>query len=1172
MLTLLGIAKKVRLLWFAVDEEFTMTWNRQKIARATLVAMALFMSHATLAAPLSTEEKKEHEEFLQSAGQYKSASEDYRATVNSILKRAYERRRGKLLNEYDTQIRVEEEEERTRRIAAITLFEDFLRRYPNDKRWTPDVIFRLAELYFEKSNDQFLVSTELYEKELRDFEKGILKTSPLPPKQDYTPTIELHRRLIREFPKYRLIDGAYYLLGYCLAEMGEVEQGNAAFLALVCANKHKPPLSAEDVAPAVVEQPEVTPSKRGKKTSTLVSMQEQRRKRFDESVYKECEPLIAKSRFNPESWIRVGEFHFDENQLGPAIAAYRKVLGLGVEENPYYDEALYKLAWTYYRADKFDDAIQYFDQLVVYADKEYSRTGKAGSEMRPESIQYLAISFAEEDWDGDTEPDPVSAMERANKFYKDRTAEGHVYEVYRRLADILFDTTKYEESIAVYKYSMQQWPHRPENPEIQDRVIVALERLRRFDDAIKEREEFTRLFGKDTEWEKQNINNPKALKKARELDEQALIQAAVFHHKAGQELKKQGLASNDPAIFERASSEYALAAEAYKHYLERFPNTKNSYEIRYSYASCLYYSQRFLEAAAVFAEVRESNLDNRYLEEAAFSATKAYEEYINMMVAQNQLSNPPLPDAKTTPESLDPQPIPEPFQKWKESLDAYAKRLPKSPKTPRLSYKAAEIAYRFFDFKDARERFGTIYDTYCSDPIAINAGQAVLVTHQLEKNLDRMEEWATKLKSGKCGGGAGADVASGAGELLVGIKFQRAQQLFKDKKWDEAAVAYIGLVDSNPSSTDADKALNNAAVAYENSKRFESATKIYERLWQSYGDSPLAHEALWRAAINYRRFFAFDRAVQNFLILADSQKFSTSEHRNEAIYNAAVILENDQAYDRSAQLFLRYAAAVKATKAKEAAEAHFRAALIYEKMNDLNRMKQTLASFVKEYGSTPDQDRYIVEAHFLTAKMARKRKDFATVEKEYRATVAEFQRRKLPEASDAAEFAANAAFDLVEKKLEAFLKKEIKGDLKVVLAQQKKLGQEAVALKKEYEQIWTYKRARWTLAAMYRSGTIYEHFARAMAEGFRKIPMPAKLKKLGQEAIDIYQEQLDAQLEKIVRPLEDEAKKLYEACIERAKQFAVSNQYTEEALKRLNAFDPTSYPLLKHAKVEVVFE
>ena len=48
-----------------------------------------------------------------------------------------------------------------------------------------------------------------------------------PPRVDYTPTINLYRRLLTEFPSYRFLDAAYYLLGFCLGEMGEDAAGQA---------------------------------------------------------------------------------------------------------------------------------------------------------------------------------------------------------------------------------------------------------------------------------------------------------------------------------------------------------------------------------------------------------------------------------------------------------------------------------------------------------------------------------------------------------------------------------------------------------------------------------------------------------------------------------------------------------------------------------------------------------------------------------------------------------------------------------------------------------------------------------------------------------------------------------------------------------------------------------
>lgn len=1125
--------------------------------------------------PYTPEELKEIQETVKEVENFKKAADSYKGTVNGIVKRAYEKKRKDLLDGYGKKIRVEEAEERVRRIAAITLFEDFLRRYPNDKRWTPDVIFRLAELYFEKANDEYLIATERFEKERDLFDKGQLAAAPTPPKQDYTNTIELHRKLIREFPRYRLVDGAYYLLGFCLSEMGQLERGNEAYLSLVCSNRHRPPLSDDQPVAAPAAAPEPAPAaKKADRKRPATAGGLPAKPKFDSTIYEGCVALFPKSRFNPEAWVRVGEYHFDENQLGSAIASYQKVLDLGPKDNAYYDEALYKLAWTYYRADRFTDAIKRFDELVVYADKEFEKTGKAGSEMRPEAIQYLGISFSEEDWDGDTQPDPETGLQRIEKAYAGRYEEKHVYEVYRRLADIYFNTTKYADAVKVFKTMLQRWPYRAENPEIQDQVILALERERKFDDAIKEREEFTRLFGKNTEWEKRNRSNPKALKKAQEFDEQALIQAAVYHHKLGQDMKARALAMSDGKLLQQAASEYALAAKSYEKYLERFPTTKNSYEIRYSLASCLYYSQRFLEAAKVFAEVRDSNIDNRYKEEAAFMATKSYEEQIDLDVKASKIpALYPLPkgtDKLATP--IQPQAIPEVYKLWQGSLDAYKKAMPKGNKTPRLTYKAAEIPFRFLHFDDARKRFTAIFEEYCKDPMAITAVQAIIASYLLEKNMDKQFEWAEKLKTGKCGGGGElAKTAAGEAKSLAdAIKFKRAQALMDGKKWEAAAKAFLDIVERDPKSPDADSALFNVAVCYEKAKRAESAAKVYERIWQQYPQSKHAGEALWLTAQNYQKFFEFDKAVNNFLILADSPRFQGNEHRTDAIYNAAIILENDQAYARAAKLFLRYSGQV--GKPKEAAEAAFRAAMIYEKMGDIATMTKTFRDFVKSYGSVEGQGRYAVEGMFRIAQAAHKKNDWVTAAKYYKLTLSEFTARGQAAASDAAEFAGQAAFELAERKLGDFLKLKVKGAVATLVAQENAMSKKAIALKSEYEKALNYKRARWMLASMYRFGTIYEHFARSVAEGYRTAPMPAQLKRLGQDAIDMYQQKLDEALVARVQPLEDQAKKLYDACVKKAREIGVSNTYTEEALKRLNAFDPMAYPLLKAPKMETAIE
>ncbi len=240
-------------------------------------------------------------------------------------------------------------------------------------------------------------------------------------------------------------------------------------------------------------------------------------------------------------------------------------------------------------------------------------------------------------------------------------------------------------------------------------------------------------------------------------EEKAILKEAILHHKRGQDAKTLGVNSGDMATLRKATREYKLAAKAYKKYLMGFPNSKHKHEIKYSYALCLYYSQRFLEAASTFIEVRDSRLDTRFREEAAFSATKAYEE----LITESKIRLPAMPQSDNFPGSLKPMAKHEYVSKWQKALDDYGRILPKSSRTPRLSYKAAEISYRFRDFKDAQKRFESIYETYCATSYATDSAKALVSIYRLEGNKKKQMEWNNKLLNGKCSNREEAATAKG---------------------------------------------------------------------------------------------------------------------------------------------------------------------------------------------------------------------------------------------------------------------------------------------------------------------------------------------------------------------------------------------------------------------------
>jgi hypothetical protein len=161
---------------------------------------------------------------------------EYRSTAREILKRAYHDKAKAINAKYDPQINLNDREARDRRRDAIAMFEAFLLKYPNDKRWTPDAMFRLAGALLREVGRGVPGRRRGVQEGARHAQPARHAAAPGRLHADDQPL----PRLLTEFPSYRFLDAAYYLLGFCLGEMGEEQQAKQALLALVCSNRFKP--------------------------------------------------------------------------------------------------------------------------------------------------------------------------------------------------------------------------------------------------------------------------------------------------------------------------------------------------------------------------------------------------------------------------------------------------------------------------------------------------------------------------------------------------------------------------------------------------------------------------------------------------------------------------------------------------------------------------------------------------------------------------------------------------------------------------------------------------------------------------------------------------------------------------------------------------------------------
>jgi TolA-binding protein len=175
-------------------------------------------------APTPQEQETLEEERAKDLDTMIRRARDFGEIVDGMVRRVYEMRREHIDESYQSKIEAEEALEMESLKDAIANFEAFLKKYPKDPPYTPDAMFRLAELHYDMSYINYL---EKLDKFGEAQERGTDGDMELPVKE-FDRTISLFQSLVRDYPEYRNMDGAYYLLGYCLNDTGKEKEARLA--------------------------------------------------------------------------------------------------------------------------------------------------------------------------------------------------------------------------------------------------------------------------------------------------------------------------------------------------------------------------------------------------------------------------------------------------------------------------------------------------------------------------------------------------------------------------------------------------------------------------------------------------------------------------------------------------------------------------------------------------------------------------------------------------------------------------------------------------------------------------------------------------------------------------------------------------------------------------------
>ena len=1020
-----------------------------------------------------------------------------------LVERAYEKRIGEV-----------DLDERQRRDDAIKRFQRFVQKYQNDATYTPDAMFRLAELYFERSQVDYSDAIDQYDRDRALYDRGKIPAEPREPQKDYADTVRVYRELLDKFgSKYRYADAVQYLLGFVLSESGRDRAARVAWLTLV--NKH------------------------------------------------------PKSEYVAEVWLRMGESYFDTGDFEKAASAYKNALAQ--KGSNFYDKALYKMAWTYFQLYDYDSAIKTFKQLIAhYSGKGASDTGGA---LRDEAIDYLAKSLAEDDWDNDGLPDDNAGVARAMGYLNTGEAyEQDIIEQYAKALYDLHDRKKYRESVSVYEGLVKRAPLAAKAVDHQRQIINIYDILRDIERATAERQRLADMVAAGSPWWEANKDNARARASALTRAEVAMRERALWFHQRAQELKAQAAIDGDPEMERSSLVHYGKAAAAYADYLERYPNEPAAYELAWNRAEALWYSGQFAKAAPAYMAVATHRKKERRAD-AAWSAVKAYEQLL--VDAKGRVGDKALPNSDWEPKPQVAKPgeltpvmaeeMPRELASWLEAADYFVDNDLTRADGGRaqqsvLAYQAAEMYFRYKRYPEARQRFAKILACYPKEEVAGNAIANLLNSYREENDYANLEKWANMAEKLQLGSPEQVIAMRKAIKIFkLGAQFENAERLLAEKNYLPAAREFEKLASENPTAEFADKAFYNAAMAYKEVRYYDSAVRIFEKLVTEpqYAKSSFAEDSLFELAENYKLFFYFDKAIGAYMSLFT--RYPKGENRAYALIQAAALHEATGDLAQAASTYERYAE-VFSTR-KESPNAFFKAGELYERLGNDPEQDRIWRQFVDRYRQSMGMGGRVLEAKLRMSRLAKKGGNDRQARKLWDEVLRDYEVGGFAPGSEAALAAAEARFELVEIGFREYLDVRLGGSQRkqraAITRKQKLLGDLELA----FADIFPYKSLDYTVCAYLRLGDLFNDFAQMLY----KAPEPPGLTD---EELDAFTTLIEDEAIKY----ENVAVKRYETTVEKSRELKVTSKCARDALAAINKYKPDVYPLFKEEKLRTVFE
>jgi TolA-binding protein len=611
--------------------------------------------------------------------------------------------------------------------------------------------------------------------------------------------------------------------------------------------------------------------------------------RTDEAM----ETMERAIRANPNSvhfdevQFRRGEYFFTRRKFRDAENAYSAITNMGPRSS-YYELALYKLGWTFYKQELYEEAVQNYMALLDYkvsTGYNFDEKHEKEDERRvADTFRAVSLSFSN-----------LGGPEAVQQYFSSTKSRSYEDRVYGNLGEYYLTKLRYDDAAKTYNAFIALHPFHPAAPRFSMRVVETFTKGGFPKLVLESKRDFASKYGLQAEYWQHN--KPEELPEVLAYLKTDLKDLATHYHAEYQ--------SSQEANEKLAN--YHEALRWYGDYLKSFPKDAESPTINYRLADLLYENKDFSEAAKQYERTAYDYPVNAQSPAAGYAAVYAYREQLKVAAKEN------LAAVKhaTIASSL-----------------KFADTFPTHAQAAAVLGAAADDQYEMKDFPAAVTSAQRVIDKYPGAEMPIRRSAWIVVAHgsfELAEYPQAEHAYTEVLK--------------------VTPEGDDSRAKFVDNL---AANHFLRIRTAAPTSTIRPTAEYDAGAALIELKDWKSAAGVLEAFRSTYPKHKMAGEATRLIARAYRESGELSHAAGEYERLASESTDETV--RRESLLMAGDLYQKSNANDKALDAYGRYV--TEFPKPLEAAvETHFKMAEIHKGAHDDSLYQKELAEIVRIDGA-----------------------------------------------------------------------------------------------------------------------------------------------------------------------------------------------------------------------------